>query len=173
MSIRTILAVAAGGAFVALLATAQSTALSKSDKAFLDTAANVNMTEAHLGQMAQADASTTPIKDFGQKLSRDHTNAYETLTALAQKVGAEIPKGINVKSDRTVADLMATKGSSFDRLFLTSEVRDHEKVIAEFKREAEHGQDAQVKAYANKMLPVLEDHLHTAQSLEKSERSNG
>lgn len=166
---RTMLCVMGSCAFCGLLA-AQTSALNNMDKKFLDMAANTNMTEAHVGQMAQADASAASVRDFGQKLVRDHSNAYESLTELASKVGASIPKGINVQRDRSVEALARLKGSNFDRSFLRNEVRDHQMAIAAFRREAEHGHDAAVKAYAAKMVPVLQDHLHIAQRLEKNER---
>jgi hypothetical protein len=39
--------------------------------------------------------------------------------------------------------------------------------IADFKREAQHGQNPDVKAYASKMIPVLEGHLRRAKALAK------
>ena len=170
MYIKAILAGVCSCALFGGLAAAQSSNLSRSDKRFLDTAADANMSEAYLGKMAQNKASEGGVKDFGQKLVRDHTNAYEKLTVLANKDGAGIPKGIDVRRDRTVEELMRLKGGTFDRQFLREEVRDHEKALAEFRREAEHGHDSDVKAYASQMIPTLEQHLHTAESLEKSER---
>ena len=63
--------------------------------------------------------------------------------------------------------LVHLKGNNFDRQFVQDEIAGHRRAIAAFKREAEHGQDADVKAYANKMIPVLEKHLHMAEELAK------
>ena len=46
-------------------ALAQSKKLSSSDRAFLKMAAVTDMTEAHLGQMAEGKAAHSGIKDFG------------------------------------------------------------------------------------------------------------
>jgi len=170
MYLRAILYVMGSCTFCGALLAAQTSASNNMDKTFLDMAADTNMTEAHLGQMAEADASATSVRDFGRKLARDHTNAYESLTELASKVGVNIPKGIDVQRDRSVEELARLKGDQFDGSFLRNEVRDHEAALAAFRREAEHGHDAAVKAYASKMVPVLEDHLHIAQRLEKNER---
>ena len=74
-------------------ALAQSTQLSPRDKEFLKMAAVSNMTEAHLGEMAEGKAAQTGIKDYGQMLVKDHTKAYQELSVLDSKLGQTIPKG--------------------------------------------------------------------------------
>jgi putative membrane protein len=143
---------------------------SPADRAFLKMAAQADMTEAHIGQMAETQASESQIKDFGQKLINDHTDAYTQLTALAAKTGEVIPKGIDVRKISTVEQLMKLKGKRFDHQFVQAEIRDHEKALADFKREAQHGQDPDVKAYASKMIPLLEGHLRQAKTLAKPVR---
>ena len=71
---------------------AQGGTLSKSDQAFLKMAAETDMTEAHMGQMAQDQASEQGVKDLGQALIQDHTKDYNTLSQLATKLGATIPQ---------------------------------------------------------------------------------
>lgn len=170
MHFKTILAGICGCALFGTLASAQASSLSRNDKTFLDMAADTNMSEAYLGKMAENKASETGVKDFGQKLVRDHTSAYESLTVLANKLGAAIPKGINVRQDKAAEELMRAKGRTFDQRFLMDEVRDHRQALVEFKREARHGRDADIRDYASKMIPTLEEHLHMAESLAKSKR---
>lgn len=154
-------------AVLSIPAFAQSAKLSPRDKEFLKMAAVSNMTEAHLGEMAEGKASHAGVKDFGQTLAKDHTKAYQELTALDSKLGQPIPKGINIRRHRAIKQLAALKGKKFDGLFLRDEVRDHERAIAAFKREAQRGQDPEVKAYANDVLPTMEEHLREAEKLLK------
>jgi len=147
----------------------QGATVNKVDQQFMKMAAETNMTEAHLGQMAEAQAAGKSVKDFGQTLSKEHTSAYEGLSVLANKTGTPIPKAIG--RDRTIERLMHLKGSSFDRAFIQDEVQSHRIVIAQFKREAEHGENPEVKAWAQNMIPTLEGHLQTAESLAKQEKT--
>jgi putative membrane protein len=147
----------------------QAGALSKTDIQFMNMAARANMKEAHLGQMAEAQARQQGVKDFGQKLSQDHTSAYEGLTVLASKTGESIPKAI--KPDKTISSLTHLKGSNFDRAFLMDEVQSHKTVIAAFKNEAEHGENPDVKAWAKAVIPTLEEHLQAAENLSKQKNS--
>jgi putative membrane protein len=143
----------------------QGAAISKTDADFMNMAAKINMTEAHLGQMAEAQAAEKAVKDFGQKLSQDHTTAYEGLTVLANKTGESIPKAIS--KDKTMDQLMRLKGNSFDHAFLMDEVGSHKAALTAFQNEAEHGENADVKAWAQSMIPTLKEHLQEAENLAK------
>jgi len=170
MSWKIILAAIASGTLLGMFALAQSSKLNTSDKKFLHDAADIEMMQAHLGQMAEASASESPVRDFAKTLVSDHTSAYERLTVLANKVGASIPKGIDVRRDRSISELTHLKGNNFDKRFIRQEIRDHERVLSEFRHEASHGQDADVKAFAGKMVPIVENHLHAAEKLAKAQR---
>ena len=154
------------GALCALPAFSQAPA-SGTDQQFIDTAAQIDMTEAHIGQMAQDQGGTQGVKDFGQMLVTDHTADYNTLTAAATKAGATVPKGIDKEHDRMIAPLEKLKAAAFDRKFVHAMVAGHEKAIAEYQREAKDGQNADIKAYATAALPTLQKHLQTARDLEK------
>lgn len=141
--------------------------LTKADEQFLNMAAKTDMTEAHEGQLAQDQAMRSDVKEFGKTLVQDHTDSYHQLSELASKAGVSIPKGINSAKVQTIVQLVHLKGANFDRQFAQDEIAAHRRAIAAFKHEAEHGQDADVKAYASKMIPVLEKHLHLAEDLAK------
>lgn len=53
---------------------------------------------------------------------------------------------------------------------LSDEIAAHRHAIAAFRREEKVGQDADVKAYAAKMIPVLEKHLRLAEDCVKPVR---
>lgn len=166
MQNRTILA---GSALLALLAAAGPVygAMSKAERQFLITAARADMTEAHEGQMAADRATQSNVKDLARTLIDDHTQDYEHLTVLAEKTGVKIPKGINAAKDPAIAQLTRLKGAGFDRQFTKDEIADHRRAVAAFKRESEHGQNPDVKAYATQTLPTLEKHLNMVEQLSK------
>jgi putative membrane protein len=141
--------------------------VSRADKEFMITAAKTDMIEAHEGQMAENQASRSDVKDFAKKLVDDHTQDYGKLTALAAKTGVTIPTGINSAREHDIAPLVHLNGAKFDKAFTRDEVAAHRRVVAEYKREAEHGQDADVKAFAAQQLPVVQKHLEMAESCEK------
>ena len=164
---KSILTGVCGFALCCVPVLAQTTAPSASDKEFMKMVAEADMVEAHFGQMAQDQASRQDIKDYGQMLVTDHTANYNDLNALAVKTTVDIPKGIDAKDNKNIDRFAALKGAAFDHRFLAEMIQAHEKAITAFKREAEHGENADVKAFASSTLPKLQDHLDKAKDLAK------
>lgn len=159
----------AGTGCLLLCSAAMATAgnLSSADKQFMMTAAKTNMIEAHEGQVSKDQATRDDIKSLAKTLDQDHTKAYEELSVLASKLGVDIPKGIDIAKNSSFERMVHLKGARFDQAYASEEVAAHRQALALFKREAEHGQDSDVRAYASKMIPVLEDHLHKAEQCAK------
>ena len=66
-------------------------------------------------------------------------------------------------------------GSDLDRAYMTGMVEDHKNDIAAFQKEAESGKDADVKAFAQQTLPILQTHLQHAEkgvAMMKSDRTD-
>jgi putative membrane protein len=163
---RTILAGASCFALLIPLGMAAAS-LSKADKQFMMEAARADMIAAHEGQMAADHATQDGVKTLAKTLVQDRTTSYTDLSQLAAKTGTPIPKGINAAKDPAIEQLARLKGSGFDRAFTRDEIAATRENLAMFKREAAHGQDADVKAYASKMVPVLEKDLQAAEQAGK------
>jgi putative membrane protein len=141
---------------------------SNADKTFLINAAKADMTEAHEGQIAENQGVSDQIKSFGRTLDQDHTQNFQQLQTLATKLGVTLPTGIDTEKIATIKQMEHLKGAAFDRAFARDEVTTHKQAIAEFKREAEHGSDPDVKAFAQQTIPTLQKHLDLAEQAEKS-----
>lgn len=61
---------------------------------------------------------------------------------------------------------MAASGTAFDRGFLDAQVKAHQEAIALFEKQANGNGDAELKAFAQKQLPGLRNHLKQAQDLQ-------
>jgi putative membrane protein len=173
MYTKTILSILSGAAICVVPLCAQTGAVSKGDAEFLKIAAEADMTTTHIGKMAEDRATADGVKDFGKKLAQDHTSDYNKLCEFAAKTGESVPKAIDKQDDREIAALNRSKGKAFDRAFLAHEAVAHEKLMKAFKQEAEHGDNPDIKAYANKALPVIESHLHDVQDLRKPNTHKG
>jgi len=93
----------------------------------------------------------------------DHSKANDDLKALSSKKGMTPPSGLDGASQATKDKLSRLNGADFDHAYMQDMVKDHQKDIAEFQKEADHGSDPDVKAFASKTLPTLQDHLRMAQ----------
>lgn len=135
------------------------------DQSFIDFAAQTDMLEAHLGQMAQDQAAKPDVKSYAQTLVTDHTNDYNQLTAAATKAGDTVPKGIDAKGNRMIRPFEKLKGARFDRMYLRDMVTGHEQAIKRYNEEIKNGKSDDIKSYAQQALPTLEKHLSDAKAL--------
>ncbi len=140
-----------------------------SDQQFVDFAAQTDMVEANLGQLAGSVASAQPVKDYGQMLVADHTKDYNQLYDVAHQANLNMPTAIDAEHNKAMIDpFQKLKDAAFDRHYAQEMVAGHTKAIAIYKKEAADAQNAALKSYAAQALPVLEKHLEDAKGLEKA-----
>jgi putative membrane protein len=146
-----------------------ATGAGMTDQKFVDFAAQTDMVEANLGQLAQTAASSQQVKDYGQTLNSDHTKDFGQLNEAAHQANINVPNAIDAEHDKTMIDpFEKLKGSAFDHRYAQEMVAGHTKAIAIYKKEAANAENAAIKSYAEQALPVLEKHLDDAKALEKS-----
>jgi putative membrane protein len=140
------------------------------DRSFMVTAAKMDMTEAHKGQMAETQAARADVKNFAGTLVQDHTDSYVRLTEIAAKNGTKIPRGIDAAKGPGIVELVHLKGDRFDRQFVREEIAADRRALALFRREAAHGHDADIKDYATKTVALIEKDLQIAQACARPAR---
>jgi putative membrane protein len=62
--------------------------------------------------------------------------------------------------------LAKKSGVDFDKAYMDHMVKDHKKVVKEFQKAAKSAKDPDVKNFASKNLPTIEEHLRVAQDTE-------
>ena len=140
-----------------------------SDQQFVDFAAQTDMVEANLGQMAGSVASAQPVKDYGQMLATDHTSDFNQLYGIAHQANLNMPSAIDAAHNKAMIDpFEKLKGAAFDHHYVQEMVAGHTKAIAIYKKEAADAQNPALKSYAEQTLPTLEKHLDGAKALEKA-----
>lgn len=152
---------------IVALAATQAMAAPSADKKFAMKAAKDGLAEVQLGQLAQQKAASPQVKEFGQTLVNDHTQANQELQQIAQGAGMTLPSQPSNKEQEAMQKLQNLSGPAFDKAFVRDEIKDHRKDIGEFQKEAQSGSDPALKAFAEKTLPVLQKHLQMAQSLKQ------
>jgi putative membrane protein len=137
-----------------------------SDTGFTKQAAEGGMAEVAKGKLAAEKGSHDAVKQFGQKMVDDHTKAGDELKSIASGKSINLP-GETTKTPQQalLAKLEKLEGAAFDRAYVDDQIRDHEKTIALFEREAKTGKDAELKAFAEKTLPTLKEHLSMVRDL--------
>jgi putative membrane protein len=134
------------------------------DMAFAQKAAAGGLAEVHMGKMAQQKGSSDQVKQFGARMVEDHSKANDELKQIAGAKGIALPTDLDAKHKAKMDKMQKLSGAQFDRAYMDEMVADHKQDVAEFKKEASSGKDSDLKAFAAKTLPTLEDHLKMAQS---------
>lgn len=133
------------------------------DHAFVTKAAMGGMAEVELGNLAQQKAASDQVKQFAARMVQDHGKANDELKQVASSKGIQLPTSLDKKHQGDLDRLGKMSGAQFDRAYMSHMVDDHKRDVADYKKVAGSGQDADIKGYAAKTLPTLEEHLQLAQ----------
>jgi putative membrane protein len=136
-----------------------------SDEEFLKEAASDGMLEVKLGQLADAKAANAEVRKFGRRMVTDHTKANQDLMTVAKKIGVAIPKEMNARHQALVQKLQDLKGADFDRAYMGEMVKDHQHAVKVFTEQAKAAQNEEVRAFAGRTLPHLQEHLQMAREV--------
>lgn len=147
---------------------AQRHKLSEKDKNFAKEAAMGGMAEVELGKLAQQNAQHDEVKQFGARMMQDHGAANQQLMPILSATDVTVPQQLDATHRKTYDRLAKMRGAEFDRAYMRDMVQDHEKTVKKFRQEAQHGNDPDLKAFAQNTLPVLEQHLKLAHEVGKS-----
>jgi putative membrane protein len=139
--------------------------LSAQDRDFLMDAAMGGMMEVELGRMATQQGMSEAVKQFGQRMVDDHSKANQELMSLAQSKGITLPTTMDDKHHKDMQKLSAMSGADFDRAYSKMMQSDHKKDVSEFEKQSTRGTDPDLKAFAAKTLPTLQEHLQMANAL--------
>jgi putative membrane protein len=143
------------------------TAMSTPDVDFVNNAAFGGVAEVQAGQLA-IRLGSGDIKAIGRQMVADHTLLNTKLASAAKAKGMDLPAELDETHAATIQDLAGSEGRAFDVKYLTSQVADHQKTIAVFREEADHGGDPDLKALAGQALPTLQQHLQMIQAANKA-----
>jgi putative membrane protein len=147
--------------------------LSRSDRKFIEDAAEGGMFEVQAGQLAASKATDPAVKDFANKLVQDHEQANNELVQLANAKKVELPAAPSRDQRHALEKLGKLSGDKFDKTFVKEVgLKDHEKDIKKFEKAADKVKDADLKAWTQKTLPHLREHYALAQKLPESGKSN-
>ena len=132
------------------------------DAQFLVNAAEINLEEIKLGQLAQEKGSLAEVRDLGKMMVDAHNKAMNDLSALAKTKVVTIPSAPTDKADDAYKKLNEKTGNKFDKEYCDMMVDGHKEAISKFEKAAADAKDPDIKAWASNMLPELRTHLDHA-----------
>ncbi|CAG9181103.1 DUF4142 domain-containing protein [Cupriavidus respiraculi] len=142
--------------------------LNRTDRSFLENAAQGGLAEVEASKLAEQKASSADVKSFAAQMIKDHTKVNDELKQLASTKGYTPPTEPSVMQRTEMKALSVLDGEKFDKMYSSRiGVAAHEATLKQFREAAQRAQDPDVKAFAAKHVPDLEHHLQMARDLNK------
>jgi putative membrane protein len=153
----------------ALLGGAMSVAqadVSQADRDFIEKAAMSGHEEVASGQTA-AQSKNQAVADFGNQMVREHTQMNDELVGIAKRKGVEPPSSASLTEQAKGAVMSVLPGATFDKQYVSQQLSDHQTTLTLLQNQASSGTDPDLKAFAQKHIPVVEKHIAELQALQK------
>ncbi len=138
------------------------------DAQFLVNAAEINLEEIQLGQLAQQKGGTAQVKELGKMMEDAHTKSFNDLTALAQSKMITIPTSSTDNAQDAYQKLNEKSGNDFDKAYIDMMVSEHKDVIETFEDASTDSNDSDIKNWATVSLPDLRTHLNHSVDLQNN-----
>jgi putative membrane protein len=137
------------------------------DAQFLVNAAEINLEEIKLGQLAQQKGTMADVKALGKMMEQAHTTAMIETDTLAKKMLITIPASPTENALDAYKKLNNKSGTAFDKAYCDMMVSGHKDAISLFEKASTGLNNADIKQWAAAMLPELRTHLQHAVECQK------
>jgi putative membrane protein len=132
---------------------------------------NANKLDSAAGAVAATKGTAADVRDFGNRMMRDHHALRKQGQDLAKKLNVtpEAPANDDSKAqyDKTMSMLNgAAKGKDFDKAYIDNEVTYHQAVLQTATNAMNAAQNAELKNLIQKAAPAIQGHLDLAQSIQ-------
>lgn len=132
-----------------------------------------NMADSAAGALATTKGTSSAVRDFGRRMTRDHHALRVSGEALAKrlKITPTPPADDNLVADsqKNLDNLNSTaKGKDFDKAYIDSEVEAHKRVLELATNGMEQAESTELKNLIQKAAPVIRGHLDLVQSIQKN-----
>jgi putative membrane protein len=127
------------------------------------------------GRIAEKKAATAEIRDYAHLMVVSHVPVVDGLNSILQRKRIVAPPETLLQRayDSMIASLKSDAGAPFDRDYVEGQVDYQKGNAALFRYEIQNGADPDLKEFAQRTLPKIEDHLQRALKLAKSSVASG
>lgn len=133
------------------------------DNAFIVKAANSGMFEIESSKIAVKRAKDAEVKKFAQQMVTDHTKADAELKKVA---GTKVPAKPDEATLARIEKINAASDDKFDAVYVAEQRAAHDEAVSLFTKASKDVADPELKAFAEKTLPTLEQHQEHIKALD-------
>ena len=140
---------------------------SDDDKKFLVNAAQSDVNEIKLSQLAEEKATNPDVKAFAQKMVAEHNKMSMSMQPFAASWGVTPPINMDADHQKEYDKLNGLSGGDFDKEYIDQMVTDHAKALHAFTTEAKDTKDIKFRAAVLKGKTMVAAHKNMAYDLKK------
>lgn len=133
---------------------------------FVTQATVSNMFGVESATLALHKSASPEIKTFAHRMVNDRTTAGSSLRQItARRSDISLPERPDAKHLDLLRELAEMQGASFDQAYVKTQRQAHDEAVALLSSYAANGTDPELKAFAAKTLPKLQELSKQAKEL--------
>ena len=153
--------------------TRKTNAMSKtvSPQYFASQAAVIGKAEIELGQLAVQNSQDDDVREYAQRMVKDHEAAAAKLEKVAKQTNLILPEAVDAEHEALKQKLSGLQGAAFDREYSKAMAKGHDQAVALFEAASQAPQmPAELKEFAAATLPTLKEHGEMSRTLYADEK---
>lgn len=132
-----------------------------------------NSSDLQGAQLATQKAEHPQVKAFGGLMVEEHSDLLQQGDKLARELNivpviTQDSEKLVQEHNRTMEELSAKSGSTFDQAYIDHEIKMHQRVLQRVDQASQSAQHPRLKQLLNRTKPALAAHLEAAQGIEKN-----
>lgn len=134
---------------------------------FANAAAASDHFEIASSKLAAGAAKSAAVKNFADRMINAHTESTAKLKGILSGMNPPMTAddSLSPEQQQTLDSLKGKTGADFDSAYAAAQVDAHQKTLDALKAYAASGDNAQLKGFANEMIPIVTAHLNLAKGL--------
>ncbi|GGP27104.1 DUF4142 domain-containing protein [Silvimonas amylolytica] len=134
------------------------------DAGFVKEASRAKEEDIAAARLALQHTRTPAVQRFARHVIREQSAAGHQLEIIAPP-SIDRAARTQASQEDDLASLHGLRGKAFDKAYIHMQVAANEQAVQLFQTEARSGQDPDLKTFAARTLPMLQQHLQSARQL--------
>lgn len=135
------------------------------EREFIVMAAQGNNAEIQMSRLALERANDENVRQYAQMMIEQHTMANQNLQPIAAEQGIDLPTTASSFDTAVLETLSQVPDEQFDQAYMNAQVNAHLKSAGVFRTGAQQVEDADLRSYAARILPAVQQHLEMASQM--------
>ncbi|OKL40668.1 DUF4142 domain-containing protein [Pontibacter flavimaris] len=140
----------------------------RNDALFAAEAASASMLQVQLGEAAEGKAVSPEVKGLAQEMVTAHQSILNDLRDMAGRGNFVLPSTLGEAHHKVYQEVTDKSGISFDLAYLRRIGDQNKELVERYEDMAKNGQVMELKQYASKQVPLLQQHQQVLERLQES-----